>query len=99
MGSVKDRELPVMGKAVKGHRLPLKATPPVIGKETFEDGRWSTPVSAAFAEFKWKYQAPEFEMFGKDCKIRIPEESAYEIYKMKQRCNHRFLVTWLIRIL
>ena len=46
--------------------------------EPLAEGRWSTPVSAAFAELKWKYQAPEFEMFGKDCKIRIPEDSACE---------------------
>ena len=30
----KDRELPVIGKAVKGQRLPLKGTPPVIGKNS-----------------------------------------------------------------
>ena len=28
-------KLPVIGKAVKGHRLPLKGTPPVIGKNPF----------------------------------------------------------------
>jgi len=74
---VKDRELPVTGKAVKGQKLPLKGTPPVIGKKTLEEGqgRWSTPVSAAFAELKWKYHVPEFEMFDKNGKIRIPEES------------------------
>jgi len=71
---VKDRELPVIGKAVKGQRLPLKGTPPVIGKETLAEGRWSTPVSAAFHNL----QAPSFEMFGTDGKIRIPEESACE---------------------
>ena len=32
--SVKDGELPVTGKAVKGQKLPLKGTPPVIGKKT-----------------------------------------------------------------
>ena len=37
--SVKDRELPVTGKAVKGQKLPLKGTPPVIGKKTLEEGQ------------------------------------------------------------
>jgi len=72
--SVKDRELPVTGKAVKGQKLPLKGTPPVIGKETLAEGRWSTPVSVAFHNL----QVPEFEMFGTYSKIRTPEESACE---------------------
>jgi len=42
--------------------------------EPLAEGRWSTPVSAAFQQL----QAPSFAMFGTDGKIRIPEESACE---------------------
>jgi len=99
--SVKDRELPVTGKAVKGQKLPLKGTPPVIGKKTLEEGqgRWSTPVSAAFAELKWKYQVPEFERFDNNGKSESQKNQRATSYKTKQRFNRRFLVTCLLRIL
>ena len=65
------KDLQVPEEAMFGE--PLAEEVAMLG-EPLAEGRWSTPVSAAFHNL----QAPSFEMFGTDGKIRIPEESACE---------------------